>query len=174
MSSSDSDSSSNSAAKQKKRASSSESVNSDADKLTQKLISNSGDSSEDEKPKNKSPRADNKRKGRSKEIVDSDDSSADDRKASKKRVSSQKSSPAKKKRKESSDDDADGNLISLGARKFATVSEFRGKLFVNLREYYEKDGNMLPGKKGIALNMENWRNLLGKLDTIEKRIQKLA
>jgi hypothetical protein len=28
-----------------------------------------------------------------------------------------------------------------------TVSEFRGKTMVSVREYYEKDGQKLPGKK---------------------------
>lgn len=28
-----------------------------------------------------------------------------------------------------------------------TVSSFRGQTMVNLREYYEKDGQELPGKK---------------------------
>ena len=32
--------------------------------------------------------------------------------------------------------------------RFAYVSEFRGRKMVNIREYYEKDGKILPGKKG--------------------------
>jgi len=33
--------------------------------------------------------------------------------------------------------------------KFATVSDFKGKKYVNIREYYEKDGDLKPGKKGL-------------------------
>lgn len=29
------------------------------------------------------------------------------------------------------------------------VNEFKGKPLVNIREYYEKNGEMLPGKKGM-------------------------
>ena len=42
-------------------------------------------------------------------------------------------------------------FLQLGNRKFATVSEFKGKTLVQIREYYEKDGQMLPGKKGKVL-----------------------
>ena len=36
----------------------------------------------------------------------------------------------------------------LSKMRFASVSEFKGKKYVNIREYYEKDGDLLPGKKG--------------------------
>jgi len=32
--------------------------------------------------------------------------------------------------------------------RYATVSEFRGRKMVNIREFYEADGELRPGKKG--------------------------
>lgn len=34
------------------------------------------------------------------------------------------------------------------------ISEFKGNTTVALREYYEKDGKMLPGKAGLNLTIE--------------------
>jgi hypothetical protein len=35
----------------------------------------------------------------------------------------------------------------LGKRKRVTISEFKGKKYVNIREYYEKDGKVAPARK---------------------------
>lgn len=32
--------------------------------------------------------------------------------------------------------------------RYVTVSEFKGKKYVNIREYYDNDGEMKPGRKG--------------------------
>ena len=53
--------------------------------------------------------------------------------------------------------------------KRVTVSKFKGRSYVNVREYYEKDGKTLPGKKGIALNEETW----GKLKALVADIDRL-
>lgn len=46
---------------------------------------------------------------------------------------------------ENSDGSKGYGLVKSGKRRIS-VSDFRGKLLVNIREYYEKDGKMLPGK----------------------------
>lgn len=48
-----------------------------------------------------------------------------------------------------------------------TVSTFRGKTMVNIREYYEKDGQELPGKKVsflsiVATSVRNGRSVISR------------
>lgn len=44
--------------------------------------------------------------------------------------------------------DADGNQYwAISRTRRVTISDFKGKRMVNIREYYEKDGKDLPGKK---------------------------
>lgn len=38
--------------------------------------------------------------------------------------------------------------FQLSKMRYVSVQEFRGKKLVSIREYYEKDGEMLPGRKG--------------------------
>ncbi|KAJ5143100.1 ssDNA-binding transcriptional regulator [Penicillium bovifimosum] len=49
-----------------------------------------------------------------------------------------------------------------------TISSFRGKTLVNVREYYEKDGQELPGKKGISLPVDQFAALISILPDIEQ------
>lgn len=37
----------------------------------------------------------------------------------------------------------------LEKNRFVKVREFKGRLFVDIREFYEKNGELLPGKKGM-------------------------
>lgn len=60
--------------------------------------------------------------------------------------------------------------ISIGKMKFVTVREFKGKLYVDIREHYEKDGELLPGKKGVSLPAEQWQNLKAVIDDIDQKL----
>lgn len=44
--------------------------------------------------------------------------------------------------------------IDLGKKKRATVREFKGSVFLDIREYYGADNQEKPGKKGISLTLE--------------------
>jgi hypothetical protein len=44
--------------------------------------------------------------------------------------------------------DSNGDIYwDISSHRRVTISEFRGKSLVSIREYYEKDGQELPGKK---------------------------
>ncbi|SLM39551.1 ssDNA-binding transcriptional regulator [Lasallia pustulata] len=55
----------------------------------------------------------------------------------------------------------------LPGKKRVTVSEFKGKMLVSVREFYEKEGQMLPGKKGIALPVDQFSAIIQLLPHIE-------
>lgn len=44
-------------------------------------------------------------------------------------------------------------------RRKVTLSCFKGRWSVDIREYYEKDGALAPGQKGLALSPEQWDKL---------------
>ncbi|CAF9935954.1 hypothetical protein IMSHALPRED_010406 [Imshaugia aleurites] len=55
----------------------------------------------------------------------------------------------------------------LTSKRRVGITEFKGMCMVNVREYYEKDGETLPGKKGISLPIEQFNTLIKLLPHIE-------
>lgn len=46
--------------------------------------------------------------------------------------------------------DSDGNRYwEISKSRRVTISDFKGKTLVNVREYYQKDNDWLPGKKVV-------------------------
>lgn len=56
----------------------------------------------------------------------------------------------------------------LDKNRSVKVREFKGKTFIDIREYYEKDGKQLPGKKGISLSVSQWKKLTEYIEEINK------
>jgi len=65
----------------------------------------------------------------------------------------------------------DGVVVAdLGANRRVMVSKFRGTSYVSVREFYEKDGEMRPGRKGISLPEEQWRAVLAARDLVDAAV----
>lgn len=75
------------------------------------------------------------------------------------------------KRKSKGDDEQTNHWV-LEKQRQVRINEFRGRKLIDIREYYEKNGEMLPGKKGISLSIEQWKKLLKVADEINKAIER--
>ena len=81
-----------------------------------------------------------------------------------------KAPPAKKSKASNSAGDDGADFFPLTAKRRVTVSEFRGKLQVDIREYYEADGEMKPGRKGICLPLDQWEKLKTLIPKIDEEV----
>ena len=58
--------------------------------------------------------------------------------------------------------------LQLSAKRQVTISVFKGVPMVNVREYYEKDGALLPTKKGISLPADQWASCKTAIENLTK------
>mmetsp|Transcript_1650 Transcript_1650/g.2066 ORF Transcript_1650/g.2066 Transcript_1650/m.2066 type:complete len:344 (-) Transcript_1650:172-1203(-) len=68
------------------------------------------------------------------------------------------------------DENKDGPW-SLSSKRKVSVNEYRGTLIINFREYYLKDGKELPGRKGIALNVDQWKKVFKNMEEINRKLE---
>ena len=61
----------------------------------------------------------------------------------------------------------------LDNKKRITVHKFKGQIKVDIREFYDSNGEMKPGKKGISLSLDNWKKLKGFIDDIDESIDNI-
>ncbi|XP_076655415.1 single stranded-binding protein c31A [Halictus rubicundus] len=112
---------------------------------------------------------------KSKEYVSTDEDSSEEevrpKKKQKKRESEDKEAKVSKKPEKESQQNED-TAWDLGNNRQISVRDFKGKLYVDIREmYYDKDANLKPGKKGICLNMTQWRKLLSVVEDVDKAVK---
>ena len=55
---------------------------------------------------------------------------------------------------------------------FLQVREFKGKTYIDIREYYtdKKTMDMMPGKKGVSLNCEQYQKLKSIISEIDRAL----
>ena len=63
--------------------------------------------------------------------------------------------------------------ISLGRNRFVTINHFMNRPLVDVREYYEKDGVLRPGLKGLSLRRAEWKKLKENADLIDEKLESL-
>jgi len=56
-----------------------------------------------------------------------------------------------------------GNIV-------VSISEFQGKKYLDIRKYYEENGELKPTKKGIALNREQFEAVFTLLEKNKDKI----
>jgi hypothetical protein len=67
--------------------------------------------------------------------------------------------------------DSNGQSFDIDDKKRIQVRTFNGKIFIDLREYFQRgDGAMAPTKKGISLGVDQWEKFLGYIEEVNKAI----
>eukprot|EP00192_Tetraselmis_astigmatica_P012357 CAMPEP_0117650156 /NCGR_PEP_ID=MMETSP0804-20121206/1386_1 /TAXON_ID=1074897 /ORGANISM="Tetraselmis astigmatica, Strain CCMP880" /LENGTH=427 /DNA_ID=CAMNT_0005456003 /DNA_START=206 /DNA_END=1489 /DNA_ORIENTATION=+ len=67
---------------------------------------------------------------------------------------------------------AEGEWVtSLSDAKRVAVRSWKSQVFVDVREYYQKDGDWLPTKKGISLPVAQWKQLKAAMGVVLVKIQ---
>jgi len=68
----------------------------------------------------------------------------------------------------------DGSIaFKLSSKRRLTVEKWNSKILINVREWYDSDGKMKPGKKGIALTKDQWHKLTKMLPDIQTKKESL-
>ena len=65
-------------------------------------------------------------------------------------------------------------VAELGDGRRVTCGAFRGAVTVGVREYYEKNGEMLPGLRGLNMSAQQWDVFAARVEAIDAAIDRNA
>ncbi|KAK1836323.1 transcriptional Coactivator p15-domain-containing protein [Podospora conica] len=93
------------------------------------------------------------------------------KKTSTKEATPSKPAPAPAKTVEKNTD-AEGNAFwELGNKRRLGFASYKNTLLVNIREYYELNGDHKPGKKGISLTLDQYRALVQAVPQLNETLR---
>ncbi|CAL5397688.1 unnamed protein product [Camellia sinensis] len=75
--------------------------------------------------------------------------------------------------KEASDGGEGRVICKLSEKRRVAVHDFRGNTLVSIRDYFQKDGKLLPSGRGISLNAKQWSAFRKSVPDIEAAITKM-
>ncbi|TVY33659.1 putative RNA polymerase II transcriptional coactivator [Lachnellula occidentalis] len=62
-------------------------------------------------------------------------------------------------------------LSSSNTPRRVEISEFKGSKLVNIREFYQKDDEYLPGRKGISLSIDQYKAFVNAIPAINASLR---
>lgn len=65
------------------------------------------------------------------------------------------------------------SYIKFGPNRRVSVRSFKGKAYVDIREFYGSEGDEKPGKKGISLTVEQWQAIRDNASVIDEMLSEL-
>jgi len=66
------------------------------------------------------------------------------------------------------------SVFKLSDLRQLSVRTWKGKVNIDIREYYSSGGELKPGNKGISLTVDQWKRLQGYVADINQAVSKLS
>lgn len=73
-----------------------------------------------------------------------------------------------------SNETGDVVVAELGKSRRVTVGSFRGAATVGVREFYEKNGETLPGFRGLNMSKEQWDVLVAHVEAVDEALRRAS
>uniref|UniRef100_A0A5S6QLY8 Transcriptional coactivator p15 (PC4) C-terminal domain-containing protein n=1 Tax=Trichuris muris TaxID=70415 RepID=A0A5S6QLY8_TRIMR len=81
-------------------------------------------------------------------------------------------SKAKKGKVDEEKKETDEQKFEIGDKRFVSISEYKGRVLVDIREFYStSDGELKPGRKGISLDVNQFRALVKCIPKLEEQLK---